>query len=141
GSRRYVRSLSRSQRRRIEAYLNLDMVGSPNARPTVSDSREASGTARAASRRLERLLRRRLGSGVPHARTGGASDHAPFAAAGIPVGGIYTGGPEQGLRGRPRDPCYHRACDTVRNVNRRVLRRMARAAAGAVAELARAQAK
>ncbi len=29
GSRHYVRSLSRAERRRIAAYLNFDMVGSP----------------------------------------------------------------------------------------------------------------
>ena len=90
----------------------------------------------------QRVLRRRVGESVGHSRTGGSSDHAPFAAVGIPVGGIYTGGPEDGPGGRPRDPCYHRKCDTVANVNRRVLKRMAAAAAAAVAELARgAQAK
>jgi hypothetical protein len=141
GSRRYVRSLPRAERSRITAYLNLDMVGSPNARTTVYDSAEAPRAARAGARRLERLLRRLLGGNAPAARTGGASDHAPFAAAGIPVGGIYTGGPERGRGGRPRDACYHRACDTARNVDRRVLRRVARAAAAAVSELARSQAK
>src|SRR5215207_3594857 len=35
GSRRYVRSLARADRDRIDAYINLDMVGSPNPVPAV----------------------------------------------------------------------------------------------------------
>ena len=45
--------------------------------------------------------------------------------------GLYTGagGPKSeaqansfgGTAGRPYDPCYHQACDTVENINREVL--------------------
>ena len=38
GSRRYVNSLGAEQRRRIVAYMNLDMVGSPDAAPAVYDT-------------------------------------------------------------------------------------------------------
>lgn len=58
---------------------------------------------------------------------GRASDHAPFADAGIAVSGFYTGSAERGPGGRARDPCYHRPCDRPENVDRRVLVRMARA--------------
>ena len=37
GSRRYVEGLSRTERGRIAAYINLDMVGSPGAEPAVYD--------------------------------------------------------------------------------------------------------
>jgi Zn-dependent M28 family amino/carboxypeptidase len=115
GSRRYVRSLDERDRRRIAAYLNFDMVGSPNGRPAVySDGDPA----------LAQLLRRAAGRRLPGESTGGASDHAPFEAAGVPVNGLYTGASEEGRGGEPRDPCYHRSCDRLRNVNRPELAEM-----------------
>ena len=32
-----------------------------------------------------------------------------------------------GVAGRPYDPCYHQACDTIDNVNREVLEQNTRA--------------
>jgi hypothetical protein len=131
GSRHYVRSLSREERRRIRAYVNLDMVGSPSAVPELyADGDE----------RLGRVLNRAAGGPLGEISAGGSSDHAPFAAAGVPVNGLYTGSTERGAGGRRRDPCYHLACDTLDNVNRPVLLRMARAAAEAMRRLS-AQAK
>jgi hypothetical protein len=131
GSRRYVRSLDREARRWIRAYVNLDMVGSPNAVPELYADGNAS---------VGRVLRRAAGPSLGRVAAGGSSDHAPFAAAGVPVSGLYTGSTERGPGGRPRDPCYHLACDTLDNVNRPVLLRMARAAAEALRDLS-AQAK
>ncbi|HET8822273.1 MAG TPA: M20/M25/M40 family metallo-hydrolase [Thermoleophilaceae bacterium] len=128
GSRHYVRSLSQEERRRIAAYLNFDMLGSPNA---VTDL-YVDGAPE-----LNRVLRRVAGLPLGSVAAGGSSDHAPFADAGIPVSGLYTGGPEQGRGGRPRDPCYHLACDTADNVDREVLLRMARAATSALRTLSR----
>jgi aminopeptidase S len=121
GSVRYVASLSRKSRRRIAAYLNLDMVGSPNARRGVY------GTPRI-RRMLARLIGRRA---VLEREARGRSDHAPFAAVGIPVGGIHTGA------GRPWDRCYHRACDTIANVDLPILLEMTRVAGAAIGRLAR----
>ena len=123
GSRHYVRSLSRAERRGVAAYLNFDMVGSPNAVPELYVDGDPE---------LNRVLRRTAGRPLGSVAAGGSSDHAPFEDVGIPVSGLYTGGPERGPRGRPRDPCYHLACDTAGNVDRRVLRRMARAVAEAL---------
>jgi len=123
GSRTYVSSLDQGERRRIRAYINLDMVGSPNAVPDVyedGDPALAGALRRGDSRRLGEIL------------AGQSSNHAPFQAAGIPINGLYTGSDERGPGGRPRDPCYHLDCDTVRNVNRRVLLRMARTTAKAL---------
>ena len=108
GSRHYVHSLGRAERRAIGAYLNLDMVGSPNAVRAVYSATQTRPRARAAGRRIARLLRRRV---RPAESTGGASDHVPFAEAGVPVGGVFTGPPPRGPGGRPRDPCYHLPCD------------------------------
>jgi Iap family predicted aminopeptidase len=127
GSRRYVRSLPAAARRRIAGYLNLDMVGSPNAAPTVYAGDPA----------IARALRTALARPAGTDHVGGASDHAPFDRDGIPVGGLYTGASEPGANGEPRDPCYHRACDTLANVDRGVLLRMARAAAATLVELSR----
>jgi Zn-dependent M28 family amino/carboxypeptidase len=117
GSRRYVEGLSRSEQRRIAAYVNLDMVGSPGADPAVYDGDAAIAAA----------LRRHLGADAPRRDLGRGSDHAPFAAAGIPIGGIFTG----------LDDCYHQRCDTLANVDRAVLTRSARAAGAALVDLAR----
>ena len=121
GSRHYVSSLDRAERRQISAYINFDMVGSPNAVPEFY----ADGDAE-----LGRVLRRAAGRPLGGVSVGGSSDHAPFMAAGVPVNGLYTGANERGPGGRPRDPCYHLACDTAARVNRPVLLRMARAAGG-----------
>ena len=126
GSRHYVESLDRAERRLIRGYLNFDVVGSPNAAPEVYVDGEPA---------LERLLKRVTPGRLGSARAGTGSDHAPFQAAGIAVGGLYTGGPEPARGGRPRDPCYHLSCDTAENVDRSTLLRMARAAAEAVEAL------
>jgi Peptidase family M28/PA domain len=120
GSRRYLRRLEPAQRERIAAYLNLDMVGSPQpARGVYSD----------ADPDIERMLRRLVGPGAEEENAGGSSDHAPFQRAGIPVGGLFTGA------GRPHDPCYHRACDDIDNVDLPILVRMTRAGGEAVVRL------
>jgi len=126
GSRQYVRSLDEGERRRIRAYINLDMVGSPNAVPELYGDGDAG---------LGHVLRRAYGGRLGQIRAGQSSDHASFQAAGIPINGLYTGSDEPGRGGRPRDPCYHLSCDTVRNVNRRVLLRMARTTARALLTL------
>ncbi|RYY94580.1 MAG: M28 family peptidase [Comamonadaceae bacterium] len=58
---------------------------------------------------------------------GGRSDHVPFAEAGIPHGGLYTGAEEiktpaeaaiwGGTAGAALDPCYHLRCDGLANLN------------------------
>jgi hypothetical protein len=126
GSRHYVSALPRAERRRIRGYLNFDMVGSPNAVPEVYADGDAT---------LARILRQSAGPKLGNVLAGQSSDHAPFQAAGIPVSGLYTGSSEPGPGGRPRDPCYHLACDTIDHVDRAVLLRMARAAAEALETL------
>ena len=128
GSRRYVKSLDRSERDRIAAYLNFDMVGSPNAVPAVY----ADGDDRVA-----KVLRGSTPTRLAAVTAGAASDHAYFQLAGIPVNGLFTGASEPGPGGRARDPCYHLACDTAMNVNRAVLLAMARTAARALEQLSR----
>ncbi|HET8756411.1 MAG TPA: M20/M25/M40 family metallo-hydrolase, partial [Solirubrobacteraceae bacterium] len=117
GSRRYVNALGAEQRRRIVAYVNLDMVGSPGAEPAVYDT----------GNRVEAMLRRHLPPDARQERLEGNSDHASFETYGIPTGGIFTG----------LDDCYHKACDTLHNVDRGVLAQSTRAAEAALLDLAR----
>jgi aminopeptidase S len=130
GSRRYVRGLSEGERREIAAYLNFDMVGSPNPVPAVYSDGDP---------RLGRLLRRLHRGRERGVLVGNRSDSSAFEGKDIPINGLYTGATERGPGGKPRDPCYHLPCDTLANVNRAVLVEMARTAARALAELAQAK--
>jgi Peptidase family M28/PA domain len=120
GSRRYVDSLSAAERRRIRAYLNLDMVGSPGEKTAVYAGQGEQGRA------IERALRDGLPPDAPEESLGGASDHASFTAAGVQVGGLFTG----------LDRCYHRACDRLGNVDASLAAQNARATADALVALA-----
>ena len=136
GSRAYVRALPREERRRIEAYLNIDMLGSPNGVPEIY----------ATSRRVRRALAQYLpGAGGTSEDAG--SDHLPFMRARIPIGGIYTGSLEPksgrqqrrwgGQAGKERDACYHQPCDDLDNINLPLLSLTATAGAHALADLSR----
>ena len=121
GSRRYVTRLPRDERRRIAAYVNLDMVGSPKGRLAVYEGDDPP------NRKIEAALREELADDARQEDLGGSSDHASFDDADIPVGGLFTG----------LDRCYHRACDTLGNVDEDLAARAARATAGALVTLAR----
>jgi Zn-dependent M28 family amino/carboxypeptidase len=125
GSTRYVKRLGSDADREIAAVVNLDMVGSPNAEAFVY---EGDGTIEKA---LMRAIRQEGFEPLP-LDLEGRSDHAPFAEAGIPVGGMFSGADEPGPGGRPHDSCYHRPCDTLENVDFQTLERMADALALAV---------
>ena len=70
------------------------------------------------------------------------SDHLVFAAAGVPVGGLFTGDTGEKTRrqadryggeaGEDYDPCYHSACDDLDNVDLQVLEEMSDATAAVV---------
>ena len=153
GSRHYVNSLSRRENRQIKAYLNLDMIGSPNFVRFVYDGDESDrrtnlplpeGTADIEQVFLDYFAGEMLLT-TPIA-VFSRSDHDPFARAGIPVGGLFTGAEGTksneaaerygGHEGEAFDACYHRACDTVDNVDLGVLEQMADAAAHALITLA-----
>ena len=136
GSIRYVRELPREERRRIRAFLNIDMVASPNGVPEIYSS----------SRRLRSVLERRL-RGAGRTPVDVPSDHTPFLKARIPVAGIYTGSLEPknrrqarrwgGTAFKERDRCYHLACDDRDNISLRMLSLTTTATAGALEDLAR----
>jgi aminopeptidase Y len=153
GSRHYVARLSRAARARIALYLNFDMVASRNFTRFVYDgdgSASSGGTPLPpASAAVERVFARYFEArDLPFRETGmGGSDHRSFAGAGIPVGGLFTGADGAksqadaaafgGRAGAPYDACYHRACDTVANVNWRALTGSTQAALFVVRAFAR----
>ncbi|MGK5500345.1 M20/M25/M40 family metallo-hydrolase, partial [Streptomyces sp. URMC 125] len=136
GSRHYVGGLSSSERSKIDGYLNFDMIASPNAGYFVYDD----------DPRIERVFKDWFAArGVPteiETEGDGRSDHAPFKAAGIPVGGLFTGAGRTkttaqaqkwgGTAGVAFDRCYHSSCDNTSNVNDTALDRNGDAAAHAV---------
>jgi Zn-dependent M28 family amino/carboxypeptidase len=153
GSTRYVAGLSEADRQKIALYLNLDMVGSPNAAYLAYDGdnsdNEGAGPGPEGSATVERVLLEQLASaGVTGEGTDfdGRSDYGPFIAAGIPAGGLFTGAeevktPEQaqrwgGTAGQPYDRCYHQACDRLDGIDRTALDRNTDAVAGTIGRFA-----
>ena len=154
GSQYYVDSLSQQEISHIGAYLNFDMIGSPNWARFVydgdgSDFDAPKGFVTPGSADIEHLFETFYDElGVPHEDTAfdGRSDYEAFALAGIPSGGLFTGAedpksPEQqalygGTAGLAFDPCYHSACDDISNVNVDILDESADAIAYAVITLA-----
>jgi Zn-dependent M28 family amino/carboxypeptidase len=145
GSRAYVQSLSQRGRSRILGVINLDMIGSPNYDRIVYDG--ADGPT--GSQKIENAFRAYFAARhlpVEQESLGGSSDHASFADYGIPVGGLFTGADDLkstasaarmgGNANLPFDSCYHKACDTVANVDFRMLGQMADAAAVVAVRLA-----
>jgi aminopeptidase S len=141
GSRTYVNRLTTGDRSRISAYLNFDMIGSPNPGYFVYDDDPA----------IEKTFKDYFGGiGVPteiETEGDGRSDHAPFKSAGVAVGGLFTGAGRTktaaqaakwgGTAGQSFDRCYHSSCDTTANINDTALNRNSDALAYAVWELSR----
>ena len=146
GSTSYVDSLTRAKRAQILDVINLDMVGSPNfGRLVYAGEGQPRGSAAIENAFRAYFAGRRLP--VEEVGLGGSSDHAAFARAGIPVGGLFTGADEAksaelaqrfgGAAGQAFDACYHKACDTVANIDFGIFDQMADAAAVVALRLAR----
>jgi len=125
GSAAYVNSLDSSEIGLIGAYLNLDMVASPGAERIVyNDPGAPPGSAQLTQQLLDALLAAGR-PGLPEDESR-QSDHESFAAAGVPIGGVFSGINDMsraqvaafgGVVGQPADPCYHMPCDTTSNIN------------------------
>jgi Zn-dependent M28 family amino/carboxypeptidase len=147
GSRHHVGALSEEERRRIALYINLDMVASPNFTRIVQGSAAADEGAVAIARR-ELIAEFREHDLNIDERTGRrfGSDDSSFSEKDIPTLGLYAGaggaksetqaGLFGGAAGRPFDPCYHQACDTIGNINRDVLEQNTRALVRALSAVA-----
>jgi aminopeptidase S len=150
GSSGYLEGLSAADRQKINLYLNVDMVASPNGGYFVQGGKggdvETAGPAGSAT--IGQTLAVQLtkaGVTAPEIIEFVGDDESPFVAAGIPVGGAENGDAERktagqaaawgGQAGEAFDRCYHQACDRIDNVNREVLDHYLRALAGTLAHL------
>ncbi len=129
GSNKYVSSLTSADKAKIKAYLNFDMIGSPNPGYFVYDDNPAGNALR------DDLTAYFTGIGVPweYIDVDGRSDHQGFLNAGIPTSGTFTGAETTktsaqaqkwgGTAGAAFDACYHRSCDNINNINTTALDR------------------
>ena len=132
GSTRYVESLSTAEKHKISLYINVDMIGSPNYMLSVFDGdgskfgqKGPEGSAQIEAKFHE--IYNSLGVNTVESELNGRSDYAAFSAAGIAVGGIFTGAEGvmteeeaalfNGKAGVAYDSCYHKACDSIDNIN------------------------
>ncbi|KAH6716945.1 hypothetical protein BKA61DRAFT_514124 [Leptodontidium sp. MPI-SDFR-AT-0119] len=133
GSTAYVRSLSPEELAKITLYLNFDMLASPNFIYAIYDGDGSAfnisgppGSA-AAEKLFEDFFDNDLDLNHVPTAFDSRSDYAAFAAAGIPVGGLFTGAevlktPEEvvlfgGKAGVAYDVNYHGVGDTIKNLN------------------------
>ena len=140
GSRHYVEGLEDDELADISAYLNFDMVGSPNFVRSVYEGPDEIEPV-FGDYFDERDIEFETNSALD-----GRSDHGPFQDEDIPTGGLFSGAggtktEEQrrafgGEAGAPFDACYHRECDDVENLNKKALDQFSDGAAHATAVLA-----
>lgn len=138
GSNDYVASLDTEALKDIALYLNFDMVGSPNPGYFTYDGDQSAppnpeeGVARVpeGSAGIERTLMGYLDrAGKPGQDTSfdGRSDYDGFTRAGVPAGGLFSGAEEKmsaeqaelwgGDADQPFDPNYHKASDTLEQID------------------------
>ncbi|MCV7302799.1 M28 family peptidase [Mycobacterium barrassiae] len=153
GPTKYIRGLQGGQLDEIALYLNLDMIGSPNAGYFTYDGDQSAQpnpeipvqSVPDGSAGIERTLAAYLNSAgvrpadMPLTRY---TDYYPFLSVGVPVGGLTTGGAQLktevqarlwgGRAGLPYDPNYRTPRDTIDNIDRDALAVMGSAAAFAV---------
>ncbi|WP_344590329.1 M28 family metallopeptidase [Actinomadura vinacea] len=153
GSTHYVSSLSEADRAKIALNLNFDMLGSVNGVRGVYDGDDSLGTGTnppPGSGAIEKILKDYYtGRKLPtlESEFTGRSDYGPFIEQGIPAGGLFSGAeviktPEQaklfgGEAGKPYDPCYHAACDSIANIDWKLLDTHADGVAFSVQRLAK----
>lgn len=136
GSTKYVGGLTQAEKDKISLFINVDMIGSPNYMIGVydGDGSRFGQKGPEGSAAIENLFHQFYGTqNVKSVETelNGRSDYAAFSAAGIAVGGIFTGAEgkkteEQaalfgGSAGEAYDACYHKACDDLANISSEAL--------------------
>ena len=132
GSAHYVSTLSPKEISNISVNLNFDMLGSPNFARFVYDGDGSDHGVKgpSGSGTVEEVFGNYYDSqGLAYETTAfdGRSDYEAFTLAGIPAGGLFSGAEgvkteEQqdwygGTADEAYDPCYHQACDDIRNIS------------------------
>ena len=134
GSTQWVGQRTQAELDEIALYLNFDMIGSPNYFFGVYDADESSYRAPvdvpAGSEHIEATFESFYtlkGERYDDTEFSGRSDYQAFINNGIPSGGLFTGAEVRktvaqqeiwgGTAGASFDPCYHRACDDIDNLD------------------------
>jgi Zn-dependent M28 family amino/carboxypeptidase len=134
GSSAYVEGLTEAERAEIALYLNFDMIASPNPATFFyvgkDSERAGAGESPMGSAAIEKVFEAYYtGRVLPFEEPGKGrgSDFLPFEETGVPVGALFTGAEEKmteaqaalfgGEAGEPYDPCYHKPCDMVDNID------------------------
>ena len=138
GSYNWVTAQDQEELDRIVAYLNLDMVGSPNFVRQVYDSSSAVIASAEITDAFGAYFDE-VGLTWEGEDLGGGSDHAGFEDFLIPTGGLFSGASEEkseeqaelfgGEAEAPMDPCYHLTCDDPDQINEEALDDLSDAAA------------
>jgi Zn-dependent M28 family amino/carboxypeptidase len=156
GSRHYVEDLAENasgELDNIAAYLNFDMVASPNHVIAVYDARESDEDSHLhvpdGSLEIMKFFTGYFDSrDQPWVSTDWdfSSDQLAFVKEDVAVGGLFSGSDESksvregilfgGAPGQPRDPNYHEPGDDIGNVNPKALRIMTDAITHAATSLA-----
>ncbi|CRK55046.1 Aminopeptidase Y (Arg, Lys, Leu preference) [Alloactinosynnema sp. L-07] len=120
GSKYYADNLGATERGKINAYLNFDMVGQKDVTTWGVYNHDT-----AIANTFKEYFQAK---GIPTTPISwnGSSDHSSFTRHNIKVGGV----------GSSSDPCYHAACDTISNVGSRVMGHTTNAIAHTVWKLA-----
>ena len=137
GSFHYLKTLNGSisgspaEAAKVRAYLNFDMIASPNYVLGIydGDGSAFNFSGPAGSDKIEKDFEKFYeANGKPHVPSLFTlrSDYAAFLENGIPSGGLFTGAEvlkteEEakmfgGEAGKALDPCYHQECDTIDNL-------------------------
>ena len=129
-----------AERRRIKGYVNLDMLGSPNAvRYVYGDGRVRDALEQALRARKLRFEPISIGADLrPRAVRGRRASPPPGCTRARTSARPRARRRAYGGRaGRPLDPCYHQRCDVLDRVDRDVMTELGEAAGQALRELAR----
>jgi Zn-dependent M28 family amino/carboxypeptidase len=134
---------------RILAYLNFDMVASPNGVRFLYEGDDTPDTPPGTDELQERFEQHLTGLGLEWELTdllGAPTDSTPFVLADVPCGGLYSGSSEikteylagiyGGQVGESLDPCYHQPCDDIDNVDLVLMTELAQVSAHVIEDLA-----
>ncbi len=154
GSRHYVENLAEPATGELDniiAYINIDMVASPNYVIGLYDARESDPELEVpdGSTEIMNVFTDYFGSrGQPWVTTHWDfdSDQVPFVEEDVAVAGLFTGSNEKkstreaalfgGASGQPRDPNYHASGDDLDNISFEALTLMTDAMKSAATSLA-----
>ncbi|AEV84195.1 aminopeptidase Y [Actinoplanes sp. SE50] len=132
GSGYYVSHLAGGEAKKIDAYLNFDMVGNkPENGRAVGWSLYVEGQSNGLNAPFQTYFSAQGITVNPSLNTDDRSDHAAFKRAGVKVTGVSSVRSLNAL-----GACYHRSCDNLTDVSQTSMGLAANAIASAVWSLA-----